>query len=504
MKESLEREVKLGVWPGFELPPLDDLPDGLQPERLKTRRLEATYYDTPDARLARAGASLRYRSGDGTGWTLKLPGDDGPSDDGTLSRRELTFPGDGRTVPAAVEGLLAAWVRTSSLTPIARLSTQRRAVHLVDETGAVQAEVVDDEVSVLHGRRVAVRFREVEAELSPEAPESLLPELVARLRGAGAGPPDPTSKVRRALGPLAAGPPELAPVELGSDPSAGDVVRAALTSSVLRLLEHDLGVRLGEAPEDVHQARVATRRLRSDLRTYGDLLDPHWADGLRAALKGAADALGAVRDADVLLERLRRRTGALRDDERPAAERLVATLEDERDRHRKALLQLLAGESYRALLDRLVEGARSPQLSALAAEPASDVLPALARKPWQKLRDAVEQVESDPRDEALHEVRIRAKRARYAADVAALSVGRPAARFAKAAAALQDVLGGLQDAVVTEAWLRSAVEGARRPVVLVAGQLVAMERAEADRARSSWREAWNGVRKPAMRTWMRS
>src|SRR5215218_623728 len=143
MKESLEREVKLGVWPGFELPPLDDLPDGLQPERLKTRRLEATYFDTPDARLARAGASLRYRSGDGTGWTLKLPGgDDSSVADGALSRRELTFPGDGRSVPAAIEGLLAAWVRTSSLVPIARLSTQRRAVQLVDGDGAAVAEVV--------------------------------------------------------------------------------------------------------------------------------------------------------------------------------------------------------------------------------------------------------------------------------------------------------------------------------------------------------------------------
>jgi inorganic triphosphatase YgiF len=58
MKESLEREVKLGVWPGFELPALDDLPDGLEPTKLKPKRLEATYYDTPDARLARSGASL--------------------------------------------------------------------------------------------------------------------------------------------------------------------------------------------------------------------------------------------------------------------------------------------------------------------------------------------------------------------------------------------------------------------------------------------------------------
>jgi CHAD domain-containing protein len=502
--EQLEREVKLGVWPGFELPPLDELPDGLTAVPVKARRLEATYYDTPDARLARSGASLRFRSGDGTGWTLKLPDGGGPSSDGALARRELTFPGDGRSVPAAVEGLLASWVRTSSLGPIARLTTQRRAVQLVDEDGAVRAEVVDDEVSVLHGRRVAARFREVEAEVAPEAPEALLPELVARLRAAGAGPPDPTSKVRRALGPLAAGPPELAPVELGGDPSAGDVVRAAFSSSVLRLLEHDVGVRLAEAPEDVHQARVATRRLRSDLRTYRDLLDPAWAEDLRAALKDVADALGAVRDADVLLERLRSRVARLREEDRPAAERLVATLEGQRDGHRRALLDLLAGDAYRALLDRLVEGARAPQLSALAAEPAAAVLPGLARTPWEKLRDAVAAVEPHGPDDELHEVRIRAKRARYAAEVAALVVGRPASRFAKAAAGLQDVLGGLQDAVVTEAWLRSAAEGARRPVVLVAGQLVAMERVEADHARSTWKNAWQGVRKPAMRSWLKA
>ncbi len=502
MKEQLEREVKLGVWPGFTLPALDDLPDGLVSAARRTRRLEATYYDTPDARLARAGASLRHRSGDGSGWTLKLPDGDGVTEDGAMHRRELTFPGDGRAVPATVQDLLAAWVRTSSLVPIARLSTARRAVQLVDGDGAVHAEVVDDEVSVLHGRRVAARFREVEAEVAPEAPAELLPELVRRLRAAGAGPPDPTSKVRRALGPLAAGPPELAPVELGEDPSAGDVVRAALTSSVLRLLEHDLGVRLGEAPEDVHQARVATRRLRSDLRTYRDLLEPTWAEELRADLKGVADALGSVRDADVLLERLGSRLDRLREDDRPAGERLVATLEDQREGHRRDLLATLSADPYRSLLDRLVEGARAPQLSADAAHPAADVLPELARSPWRKLKEAVQRVEPGGPDEELHEVRIRAKRARYAAEVAALAVGRPASRFAKAVAGLQEVLGGLQDAVVTEAWLREAAAGARRPVVLVAGQLVAMERAEAERARSSWQEVWQDVRKPAMRSWL--
>ena len=501
-EEHLEREVKLGAWPGFRLPELDDIREGLSASPPTEQRLEATYYDTPDARLARSGASLRFRTGDGTGWTLKLPDGDGVAPGGGLSRRELTFPGDGKAVPPAVETLLAAWVRTSSLVPVARLATHRRAVRLVDEEGSPQAEVVDDEVSVLHGRRVAVRFREVEAEAAPDAPDDLLPEVVARLRAAGAGPPDPTSKVRRALGPLAAGPPELAPVELGPAPTAGDAFRAAFTASVLRLLGHDLGVRLGEAPEDVHQARVATRRLRSDLKTYGDLLDPAWAGELRTDLKDVASALGAVRDADVLLGRLRGRLASLRDDDAPAAERLLSTLEDERREDRRTLLELLASDAYRALLDRLVEGARNPQLTALAGQPAAAVLTELARGPWQKLRAAARRVEPGGADEELHQVRIRAKRARYAAEVAALAVGRPAQRFAKAVAKLQDGLGELQDAVVAEAWLRSAAAGAPRPVVLAAGQLVAMERADAERARGSWRDAWRAVRKPSVRSWL--
>ena len=83
-----------------------------------------------------------------------------------------------------------------------------------------------------------------------------------------------------------------------------------------------------------------------------------------------------------------------------------------------------------------------------------------------------------------------------------MAIGRPAALFAKATAELQEVLGGLQDAVVTEAWLRLAVEGARRPVVLAAGQLVAAQRSDAERARADWRPAWKALRTPALRAWM--
>ena len=131
---------------------------------------------------------------------------------------------------------------------------------------------------MLDGRRVAARFRELEVEIVEDAPTSLATEVVGRLRDAGAGDPDPTPKIVRALGPRALAPPDIAAARARSRPTspATEVVRNTIAGSVQRLIAHDAGVRLGDDPEFVHQARVATRRLRSDLRTFRSLLDAEW------------------------------------------------------------------------------------------------------------------------------------------------------------------------------------------------------------------------------------
>src|SRR5205085_6240773 len=137
---------------------------------------------------------------------------------------------------------------------------------------------------------------------------------------------DPTPKLVRALGPRALAPPDPPIPPLGRDPSAALVVRVAIASSVQRLLTHDPVVRLDAGQVGVHQARVSTRRLRSDLKTFGPLVDQAWADGLRADLKGLADALGHVRDADVLGARLEKAAGRLDRADAPHAMRLVRRL----------------------------------------------------------------------------------------------------------------------------------------------------------------------------------
>ena len=112
-------------------------------------------------------------------------------------------------MPFEVRDLVRAYARTTPLEPVARLQTLRRSLPLFDPRGHRIAEVADDEVSVLDGDRVAARFREVELEVVETAPPTLLPALIERVRAAGAGQPDPTPKLVRALGPRALAAPEL-------------------------------------------------------------------------------------------------------------------------------------------------------------------------------------------------------------------------------------------------------------------------------------------------------
>jgi inorganic triphosphatase YgiF len=161
----LEREVKLGAGPAFHLPDLAGVIEGVAVAPQETVRMDTVYYDTPDLRLARWGVSLRHRAGEG--WTLKLaPAPSAPGKPGAvLERDELTFQGGAKKPPEAALEVVRAYVRNAELVPVARLSTVRRRVRLVDASGTRVAEVVDDEVSVRDGRRVAARFREIEVEV---------------------------------------------------------------------------------------------------------------------------------------------------------------------------------------------------------------------------------------------------------------------------------------------------------------------------------------------------
>lgn len=499
-----EHELKLSVEDPFSAPALR--PDGVEIagiEELPKLDLRATYYDTSDLRLARNGSTLRYRTGEEggrSGWSLKLPV---PGDDGS-TREELPFEGAEGSVPVPARELVTAFSRGEELAPVAHLHTQRRRWCLRSPEGEEIAELVDDRVSVMKLGRVVERFRELELE-SRGLEQPALERIARTLQEAGASAPRPVPKLVRALGAKATLPPDVAepPSRIPPTDPAAYAVQAAIARGVRRIIMNDPGSRLGEV-EPVHQMRVGARRLRSDLSTFAPLLLQEWAEELRSELRWLGDALGEVRDVQVMKEQLTIEVAGLDGALAP----LFEQLEEQHLVARAGLLNVLRGERYLRLLEKLVAAAQNPQLAHSAWRPSGEALPPIVRGPWKKLRKAARSLEPDDPDDSFHRVRIRAKRARYAAEALAPALGDagPKARsFASGASDVQEVLGTLQDAVMVKELVSQAVaaRAADAEFDIAAGRLLEREELRSREARAAFWQAWHSLDQPKRRKWMK-
>jgi CHAD domain-containing protein len=548
-----EREAKLSVEPGWALPDLRGVGGVDRVEELPEIVLEAVYFDTPDLRLVRHGATLRHRTArSGTpgeaaepsgaaaerAWTLKLPPVAEAAPAAALERTELIWPGEPDAVPPEALELVRGLVRTATLQPVGRLESTRRRYRLLSGPPAAAqlvAEIDDDRVQVRDvADRAAARssFRVLEVQLGPAARKGALEAIVERLHDAGAAPGVPLPKIVRALGPAALEAPDPAARALHPGSRLGELVAAAIAEGVTALMRYDPALRRGLGPagaggagaepgagdrraaggagegiEHVHKARVATRRLRSHLRTFRPVLDPAWLAATEPDLRWIAGVLGSVRDADVMREALAGEVAELGPGDAPAGSEILSRLAGERDEADRVLRAALSSDAYVALLDRLVAGVRRPPLRVASEEtrltPAARALPALVAKPYKRLRRMVKTLPADPADQALHEVRKRAKHLRYACELAAPVIGRPARRLANAAEELQQVLGEQHDAVVLAERLRGLAASSTPEQALVLGELLTRSLQRAQQRRQEWHHAYSRVKKKRRRSWLR-
>ena len=490
VEATVEHEVKLGVWPGFELPDLHGMLNGATASPPTQYRLEAVYFDTADLRLLRRGVTLRFRRGEEPGdvWTAKLP-EEMPALG--MSRREVTVCGGSGNMPAVLEDLVRGWALGATLVPVARLRTLRHRTTVVRPDGRAMAVVDDDEVSILQRSRVAARFRELELELVDGASPKLLKRMARRMRSAGAQPVDQIPKLVRALGPAALAPWDLVQPSLVARPTAADLIRSRLIGSAASLIDHLAAVVLDEDLEGIHQARVAIRRLRSDLRTARPLLHSAGIGPLRREFDWLMGHLGEVRDLDVMLVRLRSDIQALDRRDRAGAQAVLDQAMEDRGMAYERLRGELRTPRCTALLEETARVAASPPFKRLAERrPAAKLLPGLVRKPLRDLRREVERQGASPDEEGLHRVRIRVKRARYAAELAAPAVGKKARRAARRLAKVQDVLGEHNDARTAEARLRTLGERTGATGAWAAGLLGGLQLAAAAESRERFGPAW--------------
>jgi len=161
--------------------------------------------------------------------------------------------------------------------------------------------------------------------------------------------------------------------------------------------------------ESVHNARVAVRRMRSDLRTFLSILDETWACDLRERMRWLQDGFSAARDADVLLANVRRTSADLPDPDRSRVDDVLAPLRAAREQAYDRMRAMLHDPRYAELLQELVDAAKRPPLTAAAAEPACDVIAEIVGDAWSALRKRVRRRAKPPADRELHAIRIGAE-----------------------------------------------------------------------------------------------
>jgi CHAD domain-containing protein len=467
-------------------------------------RLTATYWDTPHRRLLRWGHTLRHRrASDGSEdrWTLKLSV---PSrkKNGELRRAEVNVPGSALYPPAAIRHLARAVLRRAVLTPIAVIRTERHRLELAGRDPEDRIELSDDHVSSVVGVRRGPSFRQIEVEAESPGAGEIMDQASDALVRAGAVPTD-AAKLEVVLGDTPDPEIELPPT--GRDISIRDAVRFAIGSGAGRLIVNDPAARIGSEPEAVHQARVATRRLRSDLKTLEPLLDATAVARIRDELKWIGGLLGLVRDTDVLIERVEEAGRSMHFGGDPIST-IVTELEQDRRRSHDDLVHALSSGRYIRLVQRLVDDADAPPLAdgVKGTRRARPRLRKLVDESWRRVPRAVKRLGPEPRDAELHEVRKRAKRARYAAELAAAACREPADRLAGRLADLQDVLGELQDSVVAEERLTSLVRDGRIDggAAFAAGMLTCAIRHGGSEARDGWPAAWKAAKRKKLRRWL--
>jgi triphosphatase len=510
---------------------------GLTVAKGPTKELADTYYDTEDWGLYRAGYALRVRqgtSGKRLEATMKALTSAG-ADSNLRRRREISEPLKGGGTEAFFETSgpvgerLRALVGAREMRPIFEVRTRRRTFDLLrldERTGDGPPGIVEDASGDIRPDKSAVRVGEVALDASEiplddggeparlarveiEVDASVADDATGLLEGFVEAMGEaldlrPATISKYEAGLFATGQSPRGDLEdLGSDSvddslSVEEVAFAVLRRQFAAMKAHEAGTRLGEDPEELHDMRVATRRMRAAIKLFEDAL-PERTRWLRGELKFFASVLGDVRDLDVQIEQFEDRTATTDQEGFEALSKAMTALEERRAEARERLLDALNSDRYErfesSFADMLRRGPVGETLQEsedrpAADEPILDAAPSLLSRPYHKWRKAAKRIKdgsSDP--EEYHDLRKKGKRLRYALEFLSDVYGEEATdELVKPLKKLQDDLGRHQDLIVSGDLLEEIATSrwrlARRTVFAM-GALAGRYRQEAADLRAS-------------------
>jgi CHAD domain-containing protein len=256
--------------------------------------------------------------------------------------------------------------------------------------------------------------------------------------------------------------PSIPPIR--ADEPMSEAGRKLMLLHFTRVMQNEEGTRAGEDPEALHDMRVATRRVRAVFL----LFTPYFASGALAPfqkrLRRTGRVLGAVRDLDVLLGKARGYAASLPSEQSAGLEPLLADWQRQREAGRKELTAYLDSGKYRKFKEGFEKFLMTPQAGALPAQPCLPV-PYLVRHVAARLLfaryetvRAYEGVLAEAPLTTYHQLRIDCKRFRYALEFFRDVLGPQAPGLIKQVVGMQDLLGDLQDACVSEGLIAGFLE----------------------------------------------
>ena len=483
--------------------------DGLVVEPRSTLRILDTYLDTDDWRIHRAGFALRIRSGSGSGKseaTLKSLHSAGAE---AADRRELSETLENaqsesiRQLTGPVGTRVHAVSGARALLPLFEVHTsrQRFAIRREDEARQLGEIALDQTViSPPHGEP-RTSMQRVEVEALTEDHEQLQ-SLVKTLRSDCALEAASDTKYSHGLKSVGLAPgaaPNFAPTGVDASMTVGEVAVASLRRYLSDWHLHEPGARLGDDPEELHDLRVAGRRIDAVLRLFSSYL-PAPLLRIRPTLKTVLSALGSARDLDVALIELQAFGKELPESERESIEPLKRHLTSESGRARARMLSVLDSIWVQKNLQELTSLLAAPP--AASQQPSSELAlhaaPELIRRLYRKLRKGADLLTPDSSMKAYHEVRGRVKKLRYALEAVAVIYGKPADALLRELRRWQDELGVQQDAAVAIRRLKALAgappEGFAPETLFLMGRLVEHYASAAMRARKLSAKGFRKVR----------
>ena len=483
--------------------------DGLELQPQPTLEIFDTYFDTDDWRIHRAGFALRIRSESGKAEvTLKSLRSNSAE---FADRRELSEALEGTQSESIVHSTGPVGTRVHAVSgahPLQPLfavhtSRQRYAVHAPNDDKTLGEIALDETVIARPDGQPQTSIQRVEVEALTDAHEPLQ-TLVKTLRASCSLEPVSDSKYAQGLksvglAPVAA--PELIPTVVDASMRMDEVALANLRRYLSTWHQHEPGARLGDEPEELHDLRVAVRRLDAILRQFAAYL-PASLVRIRPTLKKILVALGEARDLDVALLELDAFSRGLPEPDRVHIEPLRQHLRSERERARAKMLSVLDSSAVQKVLEKLTQVLTQPPGTALEKSetpvPALSAVPELVRVRYRKVRKLANRLMPDSSTEAYHCARGRLKKLRYALEAVAAILGKPATDMLRALRRWQEKLGTQQDADVAGRRLRALAahppKGLQPETLFMMGRFAAHYVGLAAKARKRHPRAYRKVR----------